>query len=232
MLLAIITGLSVRIIATAWQSWDARRRTCALALTLCGTALFFPLAYWDPLYDKLWLQPLCLLSIALATTVHLSGRNTWVRRVFAAVLGVVLIAESAVNIQLTANASKNRTPHLDDAVLIHQIVGPTDSVVADFDKISILYASFWSDDRILILPASKPQDAALWLRESLEKCRRSQSKLYFIGVLDQSREVWDAFLGRRVGFSYDEFDTYRQRAHIVRTFGSANVSLWEIPVNQ
>lgn len=51
-------------LALVWGELEHKRR---LILVCCAVALIFdvlPLIFWDPLYDKLWLQPLAVFFFA------------------------------------------------------------------------------------------------------------------------------------------------------------------------
>ncbi len=64
------------LLLVGWLAWTSRRlvsvwteleRMQRLILTCCAVALafdIFPLIFWDPLYDKLWLQPLAVMFFA------------------------------------------------------------------------------------------------------------------------------------------------------------------------
>jgi len=53
------------------------------------------------------------------------------------------------------------------------------------------------------------------LQEQVIKTHQAGGKVYFLGLLDLPRDVWDSFLGSRCGVSYSDLDFYR-RTRVLR----------------
>jgi hypothetical protein len=187
-------------------------------IAVSALALAFPLFYWNPMYDKLWLQPLAVLTIAGAFAFQFGALSALRRKMLTAGLVAVLIVEAAVNIPRTIQDHVHPTADLEEARDFAGMVKPGDSVVVDFDDVSMLWTTIWGYDvNDIVLPATLKPDAADWLVKA-EKKGAGNGSLFFVGVLDEDRRQWDAFLGRATGISYAEFDCYRQKAAIVRTY--------------
>jgi hypothetical protein len=199
-LAAVVGALAIRTIRPG-ERWRA-------AVVVLGvTPILFPLLYWEPLYDKLWLQPIAFLAAALALAAGRSGRALHVG------IGLIVLAAAAGAIPRAATSAVRETPHLTSAREVAAVVRPGDAVVIDFDAVSTLWiAVFGHGTEILLLPGATRPDAEAWLAKA------RTGNLFFLGVLDQTRKTWEAFLGRRVGIPYEVFDPYRRRATIVRTF--------------
>lgn len=181
--------------------------------------LAFPLLYWDPLYDKLWLQPLAVLFIAVGYGTRFANRRLTESRALAVVLVVILITEVSVNVPRAIADHVAPTAHLDEAQDLAATVRPSDSVVLDFDGVSSLWQAFWGHRvNALLLPASNKEEAAKWLEDANRNAASQGGSVFFVSVLDQNRKTWDGFLGNRVGVPFEMFEKYRKRATIIRGY--------------
>jgi hypothetical protein len=211
--LAIIALLTASNIISAAQRWTGSKALLWSGILLSLLAMFFPLVYWSSIYDKLWLLPLAAAAIAVAFAWRFSDQESWRRRWLAMGLSAIVIAEAAVNIPHAVYDHVHETAHLNEARAFAARITPQDSVVIDFDSISMLWLAIWGyGEDCLTLPASTQSETAAWLANMEESQRTRKGKLFFIGVLDHDRKDWDAFLGGSVGIPYNEFDCYRQKA--------------------
>jgi hypothetical protein len=186
------------------------------AILVSALAVSFPLFYWDPKYDKLWLLPLAAIAIAVAFAFRFGDLSGIQRKFLTSGLVLLLIAEAAVNIPLTVQAHRHETAHLDDARDLAALVNSGDSVVVDFDDVSSLWAAiFGYGINKINLPASTHSEAVEWLGKAETT---KTGTLLFVGILDQDRSNWDGFLGRATGLSYADFDCYRQKSVILRRY--------------
>jgi hypothetical protein len=148
LLLAILTivGWLVAVtftITKKWESLNARRRVILLCCAVTLAADAFPLVYWDPLYDKLWLQPLAVVLLGCA--VVLTNPDVEKTHLRLRPIGIPLLALMAgVNLAVAVNSSSSPTPFLTEAQKVSTFVRPGDLVIAEWDDISLLYASFWA----------------------------------------------------------------------------------------
>jgi len=229
--LALIAALAGSVVGAAWRYATKRRRTWYAALGVAGLLPFVPLLVWDPLYDKLWLQPIAILSIGSVVAVSRIDRTR--RRLLVATILVTALAEAWVNLPRASAESRNPTPFLVDADLLAQSVQEDDAVVLNFDPISMLWLAFHgSRNRTLVLPASTKEEATGWLLRSRALCRQRNGRLLFIGVLDMSRRSWDPFLGDRVGIPFQLLDAERRERKVLRAFhlGTETITLSEVPL--
>jgi hypothetical protein len=199
-------------------------------------SISFPLFYWDPTYDKLWLLPLAAIAMAVAFAFQFGGLRGARRRVLIGGLVALLIVEAAVNIPRAVQSHFQETPHLADARDLSALVKSGDSVVLDFDDVSQLWLAIWGYGiNSLVLPASSRTETAIWLTRAERNGGARQDALLFVGVLDQDRASWDAFLGRATGISYADFECYRRKSGIVRRYpyleGSITVRQMPFPVS-
>jgi hypothetical protein len=236
-----LTGLTLAGLVRlrrAWRELAARDRFAfACGVTGLAATLLGPVV-WDPLYDKLWLQPLgCWSFLAVLGVSRLPAaarRPAWVRGgAFA------LLALAALNLGWAIPAHRGTTPYLAAARRVAETAAERDLVVLDWDQVSVLYGTVWGWSprrHRLDFPS-----AALALRggvrgeldRQVEAAWQRGGKVYFVGVLDQPRASWDVLLGDRAGVSYDVLAPYRDGARVVASFPYRNTAvhlfLWEGP---
>src|SRR5581483_2119 len=152
------------------------------------------LAYWDPLYSKLWLQPLAFIAVFGGVLASRMDRGT-ARRVGALVL-LIIALELIVNLPQALYAHIEPTRCLDDTLKVAKLIGRRDKVVTDFDPVSSLWMGLYDQDpaRTLLFPAASTPLTTLdrWAGE----CEHSGCRIVFVALLDQPREVWEGFLGK------------------------------------
>lgn len=203
------------------------RRAIALA-GVCGAGVLFelfPLLYWDPMYGKLWLQPFALLTVLGGVLAGWMDRTAGRR-----CAGVVLLltaVELAVNAPQVVFAHLEPTRCLDDAVVANQFIRPRDRVVTDFDSVSSLWMGLYDQEpaRTLLFPAAAPSSSLTTLDRWTRECARAGCRILFVALLDQPRDVWEAFLGRRLKVHYGTLASYRRSSRIIRKFSCEDGSL-------
>ncbi len=179
---------------------------CAAAALACGVAVF-PLVYWDPLYDKLWLAPLAFALSAVAIGSAVSDKS---RRNATILLGFMIGVELLQNAPAMLRQHRSPTPSLAGAEQLREWLRPGDRVVLDFDEVSTLWLALLRDHQeVLMLPSSDVRAATQWLEAPGPS---GGGRLVFVSVLDHDRAVWDQFLGRRVGIPFELLETYRRGA--------------------
>ena len=216
-LFLIFWSVSHRAIAT-WNQIKRSDRLLIFALLATLLILVGPLIYWDPLYDKLWLQPLAVI-ICLGALLYrigfVPGRRT------AATLAATCFIALEITLNLSAAVHDHRTPTegISEARAVGEVVRPKDFIVLNFDGLSMLYLTLWgSPDNSLLLPASTLETSTRRMNEAIRKTHENGGAVYFLSVFDISEPDWNAFLGHRVGIPYDSFDEYRTHSTIVRSF--------------
>jgi hypothetical protein len=79
--------------------------------------------------------------------------------------------------------------------------------------------------RTLLFPSNSPSVSLTTLDRWNAECQRSGCRLVFVALLDQSRDVWDAFLGERLKVSYETLDRYRLSSYPIHEFSCEKGSL-------
>jgi hypothetical protein len=108
---------------------------------------------------------------------------------------------------------------MEDAHRLAMIVGKDDLVVGDWDRVSVLYGELWADRYIDFMDEAAQGGASAvdGLRQSVANTERRGGHVYFLGLLDLSKDTWDGFLGSRCGIHFAELDAYRSYSGIVTT---------------
>lgn len=220
--LILVLGICGLTVSAGIKNARGLSRARVLLLLACVTTLAitaWPLIYWGPVYDKLWLQPLALI-VFVTGVIYAIQRQTLQRgSLLRVALAAFVVLEVATNLTGLVRDHTHETEGLKEASIVARDVGPKDAVVVDFDPISSLYVTIWGMDRnAIVLPAVTPEDASHWMTEAAAKTHEDRGNMYFLGILDQSESTWDAFLGKRMGIPYHSLDRYRQNAKIIETF--------------
>jgi hypothetical protein len=221
-----IAGASAVVLAALSLLASGISRVCrtrtakfvGLALAAAFSIDLFPVIYWGPLYDKLWLQPIAVGLVLAGVVTHWTD-TALARRI--SVLAIVLIAiEALVNVPRALSARVQPTVCLGDAQKVAGLVGPKDKVVTDFDKVSTLWMGLYEADpsRTLVFPATSPGESLATLDRWTKECSVAGCRIFFVSLLNQPREIWDAFLGKRLKVPFDSVDRYRRGSRIVQQF--------------
>jgi hypothetical protein len=222
-LLAAFLWLIVAGIAAAARSSGMSKFVLWPGILVSVIAVAFPLVYWDPLYDKLWLLPLAVMAIAAAFVFRFGALDRTRQRTLTLGVVVLVIVEGAVNIPRAIMDHVHETPHINEARDLAATVTSRDGVVLDFDDVSTLWASIWGYGKnYLLLPASTRSEAAEWLSKSETNETANGGALLFVAVLDEDRTGWDAFLGRATGIPYSGFECYRRQSVVIRRYPNPN----------
>lgn len=234
---ALRAGLAV-LVLLAWaalvavrtrRAWDrlpdSSRLGIAAALTGVLTTVIAPLA-WEPLYDKLWLQPLaCLLFLLVVALV--SGAFPRRGRDAGDLLALLL----AANLGWAWESHRRDSPRLREAEQVARQVEPRDLLIRDWDQVSVLYGALWGDARdrhTFDFPtrAVRSGPGVLdELRQEMDGARARGGRIWFLGILDQPPGPWEEFLGKKAGVPYESLETYRRETRIVRRLGEPAVTL-------
>lgn len=206
-----------------WSSLSWCARTAALS---ASAGLFFtgiPLLIWDPNYDKLWLQPLACLAVLIALSVDKAPKNEW-RSVsfFHGFAAIFLIGVLSSNSILAIYDHRHGTWGIPEAREVAEAVGAKDLVVGGWDNVSVLYADLWANDGRFFDFTSEAvlhgRGAVARLREAAAGTREAGGRVYFIGITDMSRTVWDSFQGSRCGVPYSDLELYRLHSAVLARF--------------
>ncbi len=222
-LVAIALILFARSVGPLCQSRRAKVFGLACAIDLLFE--LFPLLYWDPMYGKLWLQPLALMVILGGV---LAGRMDAASAHRCGGVVVVIIAlEVCINLPRVVFAHIEPTRCLDDASKAAELIGSHDKVVTDFDPVSLLWMALYDNEpsRTLLFPATPASASLTRLDRWTWECKRSGCRIMFVALLEQPRDVWDAFLEKRLKVHYGTFDRYRHSSQSIERFSCENGSL-------
>ncbi len=223
-LILMIAAILIAAAAIIMPELARRRRRSGPSWAICmisafGAAIvFFPNFYWDPIYDKLWLQPLALMVAAGGIAAGKIGGTA--RRALSAVAALLIASELAFNLPAAWNAHHSSTRCIEDAQAVARIIRPKDKVVADFDFVSSLWLGLYNTEpsRALLFPAESPAVSVPTLARWKDRCAAEGCVIFFIGLLNQSRKEWTAFLGNHVGVPYEALASYRSDAKPVLRF--------------
>ena len=227
----LVFGIGGWVVSAGLKNPGGLSRAQVLLLLACATTLAitaWPLLYWGPVYDKLWLQPLALIVFMMGVVYAIQRQTLQRERMLRIALVVFILVEATTNLVWLVRDHTQETEGLKEAAVVAGLVGPKDAIVVDFDPISSLYDSIWGmRGNVMVLPGVIPGVASQWMAQATEKTRENRGSIYFLGVLDQSESTWDAFLGKRVGIPYHSFDHYRQNAQIIESlpYRKSNVTL-------
>jgi len=227
--LIVALALAMLAIAAVRRGASRDRRLVGAAVSVALLLDLFVLAYRSPLYDKFWLQPFALLAVCGA--IAASWMDAGSLRLIGLLAMLLIGLEALVNLPAAMAAHSNPTPCLEDARTVASAIHSDDRVVADFDPVSTLWMALYDrqPSRTLLLPATAPAVSLATLERWNSECARSGCRILFIAVLDQSRDQWDPFLGKRVGIPFDSFDRYRDSSRTVDRFAceAAGLQVYE-----
>jgi hypothetical protein len=185
----------------------------------------FPLLYWDPMYNKLWLQPLALLTVlgaVLGTRMSRLGTRTLV-----VIVLLIILTELSINLPQVVRDHAEPTRCLADASIANELIRPGDKVVTDFDPVSSLWMGLYDREpaRTLLFPATPGLTSLSMLNRWIGECGGSSCRIVFIALLDQPADVWESFLGDRLNVHYASLDRFRRWSHRIREFSCEDSSL-------
>jgi hypothetical protein len=182
---------------------------------------FLLLAYWNPLYDKLWLQPLWLISLLVFTHAKFLSPP---RRSVQLPIIVLALSCAIVNITMAYNASHGSWQNLQDARRISRMLKPNDFTVTDWSSVAVLYRQVWAGDSgsldFVTLTCGNADSGLKVMQTRIESVKAHGGEVYFLGPLDLNKPVWDGFLAARCGVPYESLSRYREQSRVIETFES------------
>ena len=222
MTVAVIAGIFLwsgfRKQSASVPAWLRPFTIACLSSLALGLGLQF---YWQPLYDKLWLQPLWILALLLFTRSAFAARPS---RVSKLALAGLAIAGMALNLGAAIQSARGPWPNFDEANRVATLIGPNDFVITDWSSVALLYSRIWAGDaRSMDFPTTVCAHPSAGINEMTTRIATTQARgdnVYFLGTLDLTKSVWDPFLGRHCGVAYESLQTYREQARTVADFRS------------
>jgi hypothetical protein len=222
-------------LVSVWPELKHRQR---LILECCAIALvfdIFPLIYWDPLYDKLWLQPVAVVAIGSSVVLTAWGQRYQRRLVF--LPEALLITVLTIRGLTGAVEARSSTPCLNASRHLAGILRSSDLLVAEWDPVSLLYSSFWGNGaKRFDVPATATgngPDTVILLNEEISRITGAGGKTYFLGVLDMPEANWKPYLERRCHLPYRSLDGLRRCARPVAnlTCNDGSEVLWRLSID-
>jgi hypothetical protein len=224
---------TVSRLAVVWAELTRRQR---IILASCAVALIFdisPLIFWDPLYDKLWLQPLAVILLAGSIVSTLWQRQQqWPLRFLPETLLIALIVTRGLARSYMANRSP--LPCLDTARHLAETLHPSDLLVTEWDPVSQLYSAFWGNganrfDVPSTATANGPETLPL-LEHEMARTQASRGRIFFLGVLDMPEADWKPYLEDKCHLPYHSFDGVRRCATPIANLDCADTHeiLWQL----
>ena len=217
----VVVGASVFLLRKVILERDRER----LALYAgCGAAFLLGILLlwsWDPIYHKLWLQPLWLVVLmgSVAST-NLHHRTPLAALVFMFV---------AVNIAISAKAARGPWPGVDEAQRVSSIVGANDLVVGGWSSVAVIFRNVYaSGSQSLDFPfeaSTTGKHSLETLRSRIEHTKSAGGRVYFLDLFDQNAAAWNAFLGDRCGVPYESVADYRAKSVPVGYFASNGTTI-------
>jgi hypothetical protein len=214
---------------TKWELLANSEKVGFVAAMVGFLITLVPLVSWDPVYDKLLIDPIACLILAsgISLSVMIRQRNAL------AWLFLVPVAVALTSSPLLLRNHSGGTPGLSEVSRFASTVGTEDLVVGDWDPVSTLYSSIW--DRQETDP-NHPYES-VWannrqffsftteanvlgtgamplLHQSVERARSQGGKVYFISLLDKSEASWNEVLGHRFGIPFSAMAPYRNESNV------------------
>lgn len=226
--------LTIKRLIVVWDSLEYRQR---LILGCCAIALAFDLLaliFWDPIYDKLWMQPLAV--IVLAWSVIFSAWNRHSRpRLMLVPETLFLLAICSTGFLSALRARTSPTPCLTAAHELAERMRPGDLLVGGWDPVWLLYSALWSNGAnafdVPTIAAGNGLETTKLLDDEIARTRASGGQVYFVGILDLPEKAWTPFLGNKTHFPYHSLDSIRQCVRPVATLtcSAGDERLWNLP---
>lgn len=203
--------------AKLWKLCESRTRFAILCgvVGLAFTAI--PLFLWDPHYDKLWIQPLACVVFLLGMSFQAISSRLSHPFFFARALPAVLLIGLLSNLVPVGRSHTASITEMREAQRLSTLISRGDLLVGDWDGVFDLYHSAWLPANTQFI--SFPTDANLYgpqviarLQQSVNTTLSAGHRVFFLGLLDASKQSWDSFLGARCGISYSSIASYRAHA--------------------
>ena len=203
-------SVSIVLIALAWGLCRRRRNSGpdwlrAFVIACCGTLGlgFLLLLFWDPLYDKLWLQTLWVLALLTFTNAAFLESPS---RVAKALPAVLILGCGAINLQNTVRSARGSWPNFDEAARVHAILRPQDFAITEWSSVAMLCRHIWAGDAgSFDFPASTvagdPLVLEKWKDKSPTHARMEAKSIFWV------RSIWNGRHGIRSWVSDVAFHT-------------------------
>jgi hypothetical protein len=181
------------------------------ALLVC---LVGPLG-WEPTYDKMWLQPLML--IWLITLYSWKSQGNFSRFLIHTVVLLTIMPNFFWGYFRNPKEYKYVRPALE----LIEVLNPNDILVTDWNPITIMALCLNTRTEcfgMISYAHSNPLGTVAKLESLLSKASSQDGRLIFCGILDQTHEIWDPFLGNRCGLPFYSLESFRKSKILIDQF--------------
>lgn len=223
LIMVFFFGFVAFCVAEIWQhrrDLSSEQRAAVVAVTAGLVSTMIPVCVFAPNYDKLWLQPLACLAILVGIALSASWYRTATSRLVR-VLAALLLAGVLTNfVWAIPSHSVNESAMFDEAQQLTTIVGTNDVVIGEWNRVAMLYGDLWGSHYIDFASeaSQEGQGAVGVIRKATVDAQQRGGRVYFLGLLDLSKQTWDGFLGSRCGVQYSELNEYRVHSHAIAIF--------------
>jgi hypothetical protein len=210
LLLATTAGVTALVAASIFLVWRRGRPDVRSGVWICvGGAIVA--AYWDPYYQKLWLQPLVALTILGGGVLLPSNRARWVAG--GLIFTVLLINFPAVYWRY---ANPDNPQSRLGAALSGSLGAQDLLVVRGWDE-SDLYALKLREQQRVFALMNIGLPGITWPQATnfIGQARDRRHRVLFYGVIELSSQTWADSLGRFAGLDYSNCLAWRQKTRLV-----------------
>jgi hypothetical protein len=170
----------------------------------------------------MWLQPLMLIMFGALFAWKNASRATK----YSIVLVVILTCVPNLLWGYLRNPVDYK--YVQPALETVKEIKPNDIIVTDWNPITIMAMSLGVSNEtfpIITYAHNDPKGVTEKLIQLLEKSENNKARLIFFGILDQPRETWDPFLGKRCGLPYEDLNSFRCSSTVLRKINYQGISL-------
>jgi len=205
------------------------------AETVIFLVIFLAYAMFCPLYvqvnhAKLWPQPITIfvaLSIYLLANYFRMDIHRHIARrikIFLLIFLATLMTWNVFNVLIPNHEGEKERVKL--ASDFDKLIGKNSLVFIEWDKVGPIFSIFFKGQRdVMSVPTMVLTTDRRRLIERLdseiEKAKKSNKEIYFVGFLNKSRYKWNLFFGK-LGISYESFQKYRDHSKLIVSFDSTN----------
>jgi hypothetical protein len=227
-----LLGLWLWITVAHWEILEPRERLGFAAAAIALAFALVPALLWDPVYDKLLIEPVGCLIFAVAVGVGAS-RRFGRRTMFPRIAAVACIASALASLPLVLQRHRGGNPELPEVERFASMVGPRDLVVGEWDPISTLYGAFvnprpdpahpyesaWADNPQFFSFTTEAnlegREALRSLHAAVSRTEASGGRVYFVSLLDVPEKTWIPTMGRRFEVPYEDLAFYRNNSRVI-----------------
>jgi len=224
-LVAVFCGVLLICALRVWKVRTQLEPSERIGLLLAAVGFSFtmlPVVIYDPMYDKLWIQPLACLTVFLVLALRILSRGSRLLSLFSRTISILIIVGLASNLGWVMRARLSNPYQLEEAQRLSNMLEKRDLLVGDWDEVSVVYgALFADDDHYFSFPTEAVRngvESVPRLRDMISKTRERDGRVYFLSILDQHQDLWNSYLGTRCGVPYDSLGLYRENSRIRDAF--------------